>query len=66
MKIRTKLWAERLALAGLLTAFGSVSTSAVTICVNPAGTGGCFTTIQAGVQAAAAGDTVKEIGRAHV
>src|SRR6185436_17310057 len=34
------------------------SGSAMTLCVNPAGSGGCFTTIQAAINAAGTGDTI--------
>jgi len=43
----------------LLGTLGSVQTAhAATICVDPSGAGGCFTTIQAAVTAATAGDII--------
>jgi len=40
--------------------------SAATVCVNTTGTGGCFRTIQQGVDAAASGDTVDVAAGAYV
>jgi parallel beta-helix repeat protein len=45
-------------LAALSFSAGTPVTRAASICVNPGGTGGCMSTIQAAVSAAKAGDTV--------
>jgi nitrous oxidase accessory protein NosD len=47
-----------LSLAVGLTLLFNTKASAATLCVNPGGTGGCYSTIQAAVNAASAGDTV--------
>jgi hypothetical protein len=52
-------WARGAALVGFLMASGATAAQAATLCVNPAGSGGCYTTIQAAVIAAAPFDTVK-------
>jgi hypothetical protein len=52
--MKMKLWTLGASVASILTAAGA---SAATICVNPA-VGTCAATIQAGITAAAAGDTV--------
>lgn len=43
----------------IATLTGAANAQAATICVNKAGSGGCQTTIQAAVDLAAAGDTIK-------
>jgi hypothetical protein len=46
-------------LAGLALGLGSVPTAqAATLCVNPGGTGGCYSSIQAAINAASSGDTI--------
>jgi len=47
-----------LVLALLLLAVPRQIASAATLCVNPGGTGGCFASIQAAVNAASSGDTI--------
>lgn len=47
-----------LGLAAMLAMASGQPASAATLCVNSAGTGGCFTTIGAAVAAAVAGDTI--------
>jgi parallel beta-helix repeat protein len=49
----------RLALAALLIIGAPLAASAATVCVNPAGTGGCFKTIGAGVANAGLNGTVE-------
>jgi len=57
----TRLWIAMVGsalLAALSVSTGASVTHAASACVNPAGTGGCASTIQAAVDAANAGDTI--------
>ncbi len=60
-RLRSHLWAP-VAGAALLAASGfgagASQTHAASVCVNPAGSGGCKATIQAAVDAASPGDTI--------
>jgi len=53
-----RVWLPLLFLALLFPVLPTTAVQAATRCVNPSGTGGCFVTIQAAVNASASGDTV--------
>lgn len=55
---RRRAWIVALLLSLLLPALPAMPVQAATRCVNPGGSGGCFTSIQAAVNASSAGDTV--------
>jgi hypothetical protein len=58
MTNRSPLTVFLLAIAAALLAGMCQSASAATLCVNPSGKGGCYTSIGAAVAAASAGDTI--------
>jgi pectin methylesterase-like acyl-CoA thioesterase len=55
--MRTLLW--QVAVSAALAAGLSIVAQARTLCVNPAGTSGCYSTINAAVGAASDHDTIK-------
>jgi pectin methylesterase-like acyl-CoA thioesterase len=61
MKFRSSLNAFVI-ITGILISVTSLPIGAATRCVNPGGTGGCFSSIQRAIDAAAPGDTIL-IGR---
>ena len=61
-KKRVLLIRAKVVLSGLLIIAAPLAASAATVCVNPAGTGGCFKTIALAVGASSANDTI-EVGK---
>src|SRR6516165_4413264 len=64
MQILSKLLSTSLPLflviaIGPMFGVGTPQSFAATLCVNPGGTGGCFSTIRAAVSAASPNDTIK-------
>ena len=58
MKLNKLKTLSAAALVAALLTFGASAAQAATSCVNPGGTGGCFSSIQAAINAANNGDTI--------
>jgi hypothetical protein len=58
MKLNKLKTMSAVAIAAALITLGASAASATTSCVNPGGTGGCYSSIQAAINAASNGDTI--------
>src|SRR6266404_5875185 len=58
MKLNKLKTMSAVAIAAALVTLGAGAAQAATSCVNPGGTGGCYSSIQAAINAASPGDTI--------